>query len=163
MRANAVGKSCSEVERAYIAGFLDADGAVMASIEKHKEKRFGFRVRVALKITQHDRKILDWIQRTIRAGSVRANRPGNIRQTYDLLIRDRSDVRTVLLVLLPYLRTKRKQAQMVLQILDREVKNETDLIRNARLADALSRFNVRSKNRRKNFVIKIQEHLSPND
>ena len=158
-----MGKSCSEVERAYIAGFLDADGAIMACIEKHKEKRFGFRVRVALKVTQHNRGILDWIQRTVHAGAVRANRPGDIRQTYDLLIRDRGDVRIVLQLLLPYLRAKRKQAQMTLRILDREVKNKTDLIRNARLADALSRFNIRSKNRRKNFVMKIEEHLSPND
>ena len=163
MRANAVGKSCSEVERAYIAGFLDADGAVMAVIEKHREKRFGFRVRVALKVTQHDRKILDWIQRKLRAGIVRANRLGDTRQTFDLHIRDRDDTQQVLVMLLPHLRVKRKQAEMALQILDCKIESEKDLIRAARLADALSRFNVRSKNRRKNFVSKIQEHLSPND
>ena len=163
MRANAVGKSCSEVERAYIAGFLDADGAIMATIEKHREKRFGFRVRVALKVTQHDREILDWIQHTLCAGIVRVNRLGDTRQTFDLHIRDRSDVRTVLEVLMPHLRVKITQARIAIEILDSDIKSKQDLIRNARLADALSRFNVRSKNRRKNFVSKIQEHLSPND
>ena len=163
MRANAVGKSCSEVERAYIAGFLDADGAIMAVIEKHREKRFGFRVRVALKVTQHSREILDWIQRMLRVGIVRANRLGDSRQTFDLHIRDRSDVRKVLEMLMPHLRVKIAQARIAIQILDSDIKSEQDLIRNARLADALSRFNVRSKNRRKNFVSKIQEHLSPND
>src|SRR3989344_6813436 len=163
MRANAVGKSCSEVERAYIAGFLDADGAIMAVIEKHRGKRFGFRVRVALKVTQHSREILDWIQRMLRVGIVRANRLGDSRQTFDLHIRDRSDVRKVLEMLMPHLRVKIAQARISIQILDRDIKSAQDLIRSARLADALSRFNVRSKNRRKNFVSKIQEHLSPND
>ena len=163
MRANAVGKSCSEVERAYIAGFLDADGAIMATIEKHREKRFGFRARVALKVTQHDRKILDWIRHKLRVGIVRANRSGDIRQAFDLHIRDRTDVRRILEMLMPHLRVKRKQAQIALRILSQSIEYKKDLIKNARLADALSRFNVRSKNRRKNFVSKIQEHLSPND
>ena len=163
MRANAVGKSRSEVERAYIAGFLDADGAIMAVIEKHQEKRFGFRVRVALKVTQHDREILDWIQRTLRVGIVRANRLGDNRQTFDLHIRDRADVRKVLEMLMPQLRVKIAQARIAIQILDSDIKSRQDLIRVASLADSLSRFNVRSKNRRKNFVSKIQERLSPND
>lgn len=47
-----VGKGCSEVDRAYIAGLFDCDGAIMASIESHKEKKYGFRVRVILKLTQ---------------------------------------------------------------------------------------------------------------
>ena len=163
MRANAVGKSCSEVERAYIAGFLDADGAIMAVIERHREKRFGFRIRVALKVTQHDRKILDWIQRKLQVGIVRANRLGDTRQTFDLHIRDRGDAQQVLTMLFPHLRVKRRQAEIALRILDYKIESEKGLIRIARLADALSRFNVRSKNRRKNFVSKIQEHLSPND
>src|SRR3989338_6496321 len=163
MRANAVGKGCSEVERAYIAGFLDADGAIMAVIERHREKRHGFRVRVALKVTQHDRKILDWIQCTLRVGIVRANRLGDTRQTFDLHVRDRTAVRGVLVTLLPHLRVKRRQADIALRILDQTIESKQDLIRVARLADALSRFNVRSKSRRKNFVSKIQEHFSPND
>ncbi len=163
MRANAVGKNCSEVERAYIAGFLDADGAIMATIESHAEKRYKFRVRVAVKITQHDRKILDWIRKVLGVGIVRANRAGQKGQTYDLHIRDRTHVQTILKLLMPHLRVKKRQAKMACEILGTEVNSSKDLINNARKADALSRFNVRSKNRRKNFVTKIQEQLSPND
>lgn len=49
-KVNAVGKDASEVDWAYTAGFLDGDGAIMATIERHPEKRFGFRVRVCVKI-----------------------------------------------------------------------------------------------------------------
>lgn len=163
MRANAVGKRCSEIELAYIAGFLDADGCVMACIESHQKKRFRFRIRVALKITQHDRGILDWIHRKLCVGIVRANRLGDKRQTFDLHIRDRAHVREILVLLMPHLRVKNMQAKMALRILNSTIDSVQDLIRNARLADTLSRFNVRSKNRRKNFASKIQEHLSSND
>ena len=42
MRANAVGKECAEVDRAYLAGLIDGDGAIMAIIEPHSEKKFRF-------------------------------------------------------------------------------------------------------------------------
>jgi len=47
----------TDVERAYLAGFFDADGAIMASIERHAEKRYGFRVRLLIKIAQKNRDI----------------------------------------------------------------------------------------------------------
>ena len=163
MRANAVGKSRSEVERAYIAGFLDADGAIMAIIEPHEGKRYKFRVRVAVKITQHDRNILDWIRSVLGVGIVRENRAGQKGQTYDLHVRDRSQVQKILNDVSPFLRVKKRQAALARDILEKDIKTSRDLINTARKADALSRFNVRSKNRRKNFVTKVQEQLSPND
>jgi len=158
-----VGKNCSEVDKAYIAGFLDADGAIMAIIEPHKEKRYKFRVRVALKITQHDRKILDWIRKVRGVGIVRANRVGEERQTFDLHIRDRNDVQKILERLLPFMRVKKRQAEIALKILSLSINSPEDLITTAKLADTLSGLSVRSKNRRKNFVTKIQEQFSPND
>ena len=160
---NAVGKKCSEVERAYIAGLFDADGAIMALIERHKEKRHGFRVRVHIKLTQHDREILDWVQIKLHSGIVRANRFGTERQTFDLHIRDKKQAENVLMLLKSYIRVKHRQARIALDILRYRVTTEKDLLHVARLADTLSRFNVRSKNRRKNFASKIQKHLSCND
>jgi hypothetical protein len=163
MRANAVGKNCSEVDTAYIAGFLDADGAIMAIIEPHAGKRYKFRVRVALKITQQDREVLDWIRTVLEVGIVRANRAGTSSQTFDLHIRDREHVQKILKQLEPFVRVKKRQAQIALEILDISINSSEDLVNTARLADTLSGLNVRSKNRRKNFVTKIQEQFSPND
>jgi hypothetical protein len=163
MKASAVGKRCTEVERAYIAGFLDADGAIMAIIEPHSGKQYGFRVRVSLKVTQHDRKILDWIRHTIGVGIVRANRLGTHRQTFDLHIRDQTHVAETLELLMPYMRTKGKQAHLALEILFSSRATKKEILHVARLADTLSKFNVRSKNRRKNFAAKVHVHLSSND
>jgi len=47
-----VGKTIPEVHKAYLAGFIDGDGAIMALLERHPAKRFGLRVRVWVKATQ---------------------------------------------------------------------------------------------------------------
>ncbi len=158
MKVNTVGKRFFEIERAYLAGFLDADGAIMATIERHVEKRFGFRVRITLQITQQNRKILDWFVENLRLGYVQKN-----RTTFDWLIRDQKIIKDLLVVLIPYLKVKRKQAEIAVRILDKKILKFNDLLKVARLADSLSRLNVRSKNRRKNFVSMIQKNLSSND
>ena len=153
-----MGKRCSEVEKAYAAGFLDADGAIMATIEKHREKKFGFRVRVIVKITQRDQKILNWFLKTFRVGKIRQN-----RTAHDWLIRDQKIVAEILGILMPYLKVKKFQAQKAIKILESSINSSKDLYRAANLADALSRHNVRSNGRRKNFMIMIKEHCSRND
>lgn len=135
----------------------------MALIEPHSEKQYKFRVRVAIKITQQDRKVLDWIRTVLAVGIVRANRAGTSRQTFDLHIRDQAHVQKILTSLLPFIRVKKRQAEMALEIVNSKIITSEDLLKNARIADALSQLNVRSKNRRKNFVAKVEEYLSPND
>ena len=150
MKANAVGKIHNEVDRAYLAGLIDGDGAIMAIIEKHSEKKFGFRVRLEIKITQKEEKILLILQKKYQIGRVVAN-----RATYDWVIRDQSDIQTILNFISPYSLAKQPQIKLAGQILNMNVQTRTDLICVARLADALSRFNVRSKNRRKNYASMI--------
>jgi len=158
MKVNTVGKKFSEVELAYFAGFLDADGAIMANIERHKEKRFGFRIRVTLKITQSDRKILDWFFKKSKVGYIRKN-----RTSYDWVIRDQKVVREILEKLSPYLKVKNVQAKKALNILSIDIVSKKDILRAANLADSLSKLNIRSKSRRKNFMAMIQDDFSRND
>ena len=150
MKANAVGKNYSEVELAYASGFIDADGAIMACIEKHSEKKFGFRVRVVLKVSQKEIMIIKWFRKTFKLGNIRKN-----QTIYDWQIQNQKDCLEMLKIFLPYIKVKKKQAKIAINILQTSVNSKKDLIRIATLADALSRFNVRSKNRRKNFVSMI--------
>jgi hypothetical protein len=150
MNAGAVGKNYSEVKLAYASGFIDADGAIMACIEKHSEKKFGFRVRVVVKVSQKEIFIIKWFLKTFGVGNIRKN-----QTIYDWQIQNQTDCLRMLEIFLPYIRVKKKQAKIAIQILKTSVTSRKDLIRIATLADALSRFNVRSKNRRKNFVSMI--------
>jgi hypothetical protein len=158
MRANSVGKSCSEVDLAYVAGFVDGDGAIMACIEPHREKKFGFRVRIVLKVTQKHKKDLVFLEKMFKCGHVRQS-----RATFDWVLRDQQSLKLVLESLLPYSRSKQRQIKLALRILHTKIICMDDLLQVAKSADALSRFNVRSNNRRKNHVTMIQEYVSSND
>ena len=158
MKVDPVGKTLSEVNRAYLAGFLDGDGAIMACIERHPEKRFRFRVRINIKISQKGDKILKQCKRITGFGNIRHN-----RTQYEWVSLGQKEIRKFLIFLLPYLRVKKSQAKIAIEILDKEIQTLSDLIKVARLADALAKLNVRSMGRRKNFTKMIQESVSSND
>jgi len=159
IKVNPVRKIFSEVNKAYISGFLDGDGAIMACIEKHAEKKFGFRVRICIKISQNNYKILNWCKLITGIGNVR-----NVRNNEcEWIIRNQEDAKSLLELLIPYLRIKKKQANLAKRILNTKIKTIKGLLKTAELADALSKLNVRSQGRRKNFMTMIQESISPND
>ncbi|MDO8482764.1 MAG: LAGLIDADG family homing endonuclease [bacterium] len=164
MKANTVGKMTVEVKRAYLAGLIDGDGCIMATIERHSEKKFGFRVRVEMKLTQKESYLLESLARESKIGCVSCNNKLSTEYaTYDWIVRDKSDLVSILEYIKPYTRLKKKQIDIALTILRKVIVTKQDLITNARLADTLSKFNVRSKNRRKNFAAMIETHISPND
>ncbi len=158
MKVNTVGKKLSEVICAYLAGFLDGDGAIMACIESHQEKKFGFRVRVFVKITQRDRINLEWVFVKTGLGSL-IPRNGY----YEWLIRDQNQAKYFLDLIYPYLRCKKKQALIAGKILNRKILSKKDLLYTAHLADSLSLLNVRSKNRKQKFSTMIKDSFSRND
>ena len=164
MKANAVGKMDIEVKRAYLAGLVDGDGCIMATIERHLEKKFGFRVRVEFKLTQKDNQLLKSLAHEFKLGRVSCNKGKDVeRATHDWIIRDKNEVIEILEFIKPYSRLKKKQIIIALKILRKVILKPKDLMKSANLADTLSSFNVRSKNRRKNFATMIKIPISPND
>ena len=153
-----VGKGCSEADLAYIAGLIDGDGAIMASIESHKEKKFGFRVRVILQLTQKNIELLQWMHVLLGVGYIRQN-----RTTFDWVLKDQHYCEQFLELIRKHSHGKQKQIKLALEILRSPIISKSDLINVARLADTLSSYNVRSLGRRKNYVSKIQERSSSND
>jgi len=156
MEVNPVGKPLTEVERAYLAGLLDGDGAIMALIEKHAGKRFGFRVRLEVNVTQYHLEDVAWLPGQTGVGYIRRN-----LRTYQWLVRDQTAVRWLLDMIAPYTRSKRNQVAHAIEILEHPVNSPEDLLEVARLADALSKFNVRSSRRRKNHAAMIQDSVLP--
>ena len=158
MRANSVGKKYVETDLAYVAGLIDGDGAIMAIIEPHHEKKFRFRVRIELKITQKRKKHLAFLPKLFCLGAVRQN-----RTTYDWISRDQIMIASFLSLIRPYSRIKQQQINSALKIIATPIRGAQDLLAVAREADALSRYNVRSNNRRKNYVTMIETYFSSND
>ena len=155
---NTVGKNVSVAIKSYTAGFLDADGAIMAPVEHNKESRFKLRSRIVIRVTQINREVLDSLAEEFGVGLVVKN-----RDCYEWIIRNQSHVEWLLESLLPYIRVKRKQAILGLQILSFTISTKDDPISVAALADTLSSYNVRSKLQRNSYVLKVQEAFSRND
>jgi hypothetical protein len=156
MEVNPVGNPLSEVDRAYLAGLLDGDGAIMALIEKHSEKRFGFRVRLDVNVTQLHESAVAWLPVTTGVGYIRRN-----LETYQWVVRDQRAIGWLLDMIAPYTRCKQNQVALAIQILNTAINSREDLVQVATLADSLSKFNVRSRNRRKNHAAMVEESTIP--
>ena len=143
-----VGKSRNNVQYSYIAGFLDGDGAVSAIIERHSEKKFRYRVRVTLDFYQHKNNIavLGYIRKILGEGSLGKS----IRDTHKLSIKNQTSLKRILPLLYRYSIIKKRQIELALRILNSVVLVKNDLVKNAKLADILCSFNIRSKGIRKN-------------
>jgi hypothetical protein len=153
-----VGKTIPAVRKAYLAGFIDGDGAIMALLERHPTKRFGFRVRVWVKATQLRRHDVAWLGDDFGFGQVVAG-----RGCWEWLVKDQVHVRQLLELVQPYMRVKARQVELALEILNARINSVDELQRVAELADALSLLNVRSRGRRQNTAAMIQGIVSRND
>jgi hypothetical protein len=153
-----VGKTIPEVQKAYLAGFIDGDGAIMAMLERHPSKRLGFRVRVWLKATQLHRSDVAQLCEDFDVGHVVAS-----RGCWEWLVKDQAHVRQLLEIVQPYARVKARQVELALKILNARIDTIADLQQVAEWADALSLLNVRSRGRRQNKAAMIQEIVSRND
>ena len=128
----------------------------MALIEKHSEKRFGFPVRIEVNVTQFHECDVAWLPVQTGVGYIRRN-----LETYQWIVRDQKAVRWLLDMIQPFTRCKQIQVALAIRILGHQIVSKNDLIQVAELADTLSKFNVRSRNRRKNSATMIQESVIP--
>ena len=83
-----MGKTIPEVQKAYLAGFIDGDGAIMALLERHSAKRFGWRIRVWVKATQLRQSDVGWLRDELGFGQVRAG-----HGCWEWLVKDQSQAR----------------------------------------------------------------------
>lgn len=109
-------KQLTPLDLAYIAGFVDGDGCINGQIVRRRDYVLGFQIRVSITLFQKTTRhwFLLQIQQQIGFGTVR-KRPDGVSE-YSLV--GVSSVKHVLQLLLPFLRLKKKQAQLVLQIID---------------------------------------------
>jgi hypothetical protein len=118
----------------------------MAWIERHPEKKFKFRVRLALKVTLNQKQILKWIRKRVKFGYLKKN-----RNQYEWCSQDQEKIEKFLSKVLPFLKVKKRQAKIALKIAKIKVGSFEALLKKAKLADSLAKLNTRSEGIRKNF------------
>lgn len=112
LKGNTVG-SRSNVEKAYIAGFLDGDGSIMLQIKKRSDTSRGYRFMATIcfyQDTRHDSDLY-WIREVLSTGHI-AKRNDNISE---LRINGYITVSSILVDLKPYIRFKKLQAEAMIR------------------------------------------------
>ena len=132
-------------EKAYIAGFLDGDGSIMAQLVRRKDYKLGFQIRTSIVFYQKasHQEILLWLKSKLGSGYIRHRNDGMAEYTIVGL----EEVKRVITLLLPYLRLKKILAMQVLQLIAKHPKKMTakKLLTLAKLVDETAFFNYSKK------------------
>lgn len=100
--------------RAYLAGFVDADGSIIAQFVKRKDYRFKYQIRTTIQITQKTKRgeLLYYLKQHFKCGSIRHRKTG----VSDWIVVG-ENARQILEYVQPYLVLKQEQADLVLEII----------------------------------------------
>ena len=147
----------SNEELAYIAGFFDGDGCLMAQLVRRKDYIYGYQVRVSLVFYQKQshQQILAWLKSKLKIGYIRQRNDGMAEYTIVGL----NEVEQILILLAPYLRLKKVLARKVLKLIRVHPKkmDPQKLMRISKLVDETAGFNYSKK--RTNTSLTIERFL----
>jgi hypothetical protein len=155
-------KTLSIEQACYLAGFIDGDGSILAQIVQRKDYVLKFQVRVCVSITQKMNRIhhLNKIQSEIGKGTIRNRGDG----CAEFAIVGHKNVCAFIKQIVPYLRNKKKQANLIIRIceqLDQTKNNPQKFLPLCKLADQIAELND-SKTRRNTAKTVEKQFLSWN-
>ena len=142
-------------EKAYIAGFLDGDGCLMAQLVRRKDYIYGYQIRVSLVFyqKQNHQEILVWLKGKLKDGYIRQRNDGMAEYTIVGL----KEVEKTLRLLYPYLRLKKVLARRVLKLIKVHPTKMTPrkIFRLSKLVDETASFNYSKKRSNTSKTIKV--------
>ena len=153
-------KLISNEEKAYIAGFLDGDGSIMAQLISRKDYKLKYQIRVSVVFYQKSthKEFLIWLKEQLDYGYIRMRNDGMSEYT----IVGFREVQSVLILLYPFLHLKKKLAHDVLDIIKKHPGQSkmtvSKLISLSKLVDNTAKFNYSKK--RKNTSMELIDYFT---
>ncbi len=144
----------SKEEKAYIAGFLDGDGSIHVRLKPNSTYRYRFQISPAIVFYQSEKEKshLEWLNGLIDRGYLRKRNDGIVEYT----LGDVGSIRSLVIGVLPYLRLKRKQARLLLEILSmkEKIKSARDFLGLAEKIDLFQKINYSKKRIQNSLEVK---------
>lgn len=142
--------------KAYIAGFLDGDGCIMAQLVKRSGYRYGYQIRLSIVFYQkvNNRHFLEWLKTKLRYGYIR-NRNDEMSE-YTVV--GKKEVADILKLLKTHLHLKKQLAAKIVKI-SKMVKYPQikDFLRFCRLVDETAKYTYSKK--RKITTAQVEKYL----
>jgi hypothetical protein len=139
--------------KAYIAGFLDGDGSIYVRLKPNTSYRFGFQIAPYIVFFQSrkEKKNFEKICSLIGFGYMRVRKDGILEYTINRV----EDIRKLLKDVIPFLVLKKKQAELMLKILDRkeQMKNKSDFVMIVAMIDKFRQLNYSKKRKRHTLTL----------
>ena len=144
---------------AYIAGFLDGDGSVFFQIVSRPDYKLKFQIRSSIAFYQDtkNKEILEWLKKIFEAGYIRHRKTG----ISDYTIVEPKEVYRILKLLQPYVKLKKKQVEIGIEILNKleSEKSKENFLEICKLVDKFKELNY-SKKRTMTYEV-VKKFLSP--
>jgi intein-encoded DNA endonuclease-like protein len=132
-------------ERAYIAGFLDGDGSIYVQAKKNDTYRYGYQVAPAVVFFQSAKseKLFKEFYDFLKLGLIRKRKDGVMEITINRL----AEILQLVALVKPYVRLKRKQVELLEQILEakQRVEDQKSFQNLLRLIDGYRNLNYSKK------------------
>ena len=138
-------KQLTTEERFYLSGFLDGDGSIFAQLVRGKDLKYQFRIRVSIGFYQNKRYswFLTQLKKDLKCGSIRTKSDDVI----EYVITGADPVKNLLLQLKDCLVLKKRQANLVLEILEKkqQIQSKEDFLEVCQLTDKVAKLNYSKK------------------
>lgn len=126
-----------KMKEAYLAGFLDGDGSLLAQLVKRNDLRFKFQIRISINFYQKSSRhwFLIQLQKELGGSLIKRNDGMSV-----LSIVQTNQVENLLIRILPHLRIKHNLAKLLLEIINekKSVNNECEFIKVCKKVDKVA-------------------------
>jgi hypothetical protein len=118
----------TDADKAYIAGFFDGEGSVGVYHKAYKENAKKYYT-VKMAFSQRKAGTLLWLHGIFGGALVNVKHSNGVSRPYhDLVIEDRKIIRIILRALLPYLREKKDQVELLLAFIEPNSEEDGDAV-----------------------------------
>ena len=142
----------NQVQKAYIAGFLDGDGSIYVRLKPNSTYRYGFQIApyIVLFQSQKDQENFEKICSLIGLGNLRIRKDGIL----EYIIGRSDSLHKFLEMVRPFVILKQEQVSLMQEILDKkeQIRDKKDFLAVAKLIDHFRDINYSKKRKKRTLT-----------